>query len=102
MHILRLYLEGRSVRPVLAAQSWPVFSLFELLAEFSLVLPCMLCSLLCSQILARQIYRYKHNPTIKPLVNEYFGTHSSGIRYRKLDIKAAVALVVSHPSYLAA
>ena len=85
---------------MLATQSWPVLSLIELLAEFSLVSPCMLC-LLCSHILARQTYKYKYNAIIRPLVNKYFGS-LSGIIYRKLGIKAAVALVVLHPFYLEA
>ena len=59
------------------------------------------CLLLCSQILARLICKYEHNTVIRPVVNEYFDTHS-GIRYRKLDIEAAVALVVSRPPYLEA
>ena len=84
---------------MLATQSWPAYSLFELLAEFSLALPCVLCSLLCSQIRARQIYKYKYKTIIRPLVNRYYVAHS-GTTYRKLSIEAAVALVVSHASYL--
>ena len=86
---------------MLAIESWSVCPLFELLAEFSLVSPCMLYSLLCSQVLARLIYKSKYNTIIRPLVNRYSGTHS-GTTYRKLGIEAAVALGVSHPSYLEA